>query len=57
MSFALKIMTVTEEAKVFLSPYEERKLHDIAKKKKKTIVILIDLVVSSLHAYMVNDLA
>jgi hypothetical protein len=33
-------MAMTEEAKVFWSPYEERKLHDIA--KKKTIVILID---------------
>jgi hypothetical protein len=31
-----------------------RKLHDIA--KKRVIVILIDSVVSSLHANMVNDL-
>lgn len=54
MSFALKIMTMTEEAKVLLSPYEERKLRDIA---KKVIVILIGLVVSSLHANVVNDLA
>jgi hypothetical protein len=54
MSFALKIIMMTEEGKVFLSPYEERKLRDVA---TITIVILIDLIDYYLHANMVTNLA
>jgi hypothetical protein len=53
VSFALKIILMTEQGKVLLSPYEERKLRDIA---KITIVILIDLINIYLHANNLSNL-
>jgi hypothetical protein len=53
VSFALKMIVMTEQGKVFLSPYEERKLRDIA---KITIVILIDLINIYLHANNLSNL-